>query len=332
MRIIEKFKTNKFNSYLLLGLLLKAQFYILIIFVNYPGFENKFSKDTENIPDALAFSSNIYFILFMILLVPAIEEFMYRWPIFKDEKSISKKIVFAIIIILLLSFVFSPFQSLYNFLLVSILAISTCLMFLNSKRVSKNKRIQLQIILSALAFSLSHAGPKTLFYEPSLLSLSLFANFIGAGFLYAYLRYNFGIIWPILLHFTTNLFLISLYGIDSEIDATPVTFNTPTYQLEVKESGYFDDRALFHFSKDSLGWETLNLSKGLKMAIDFQGEDLRFFATDKHKNLDSLLDSFIQKKAFRVYKFKLIKKDTIDIQLHDVLKSLEQKNLMLPDI
>ena len=159
MRIIEKFKTNKFNSYLLLGLLLKAQFYILIIFVNYPGFENKFSKDTENIPDALAFSSNIYFILFMILLVPAIEEFMYRWPIFKDEKSISKKIVFAIIIILLLSFVFSPFQSLYNFLLVSILAISTCLMFLNSKRVSKNKRIQLQIILSALAFSLSHAGP-----------------------------------------------------------------------------------------------------------------------------------------------------------------------------
>lgn len=173
---------------------------------------------------------------------------------------------------------------------------------------------------------------KTLFYEPSLLSLSLFANFIGAGFLYAYLRYNFGIIWPILLHFTTNLFLISLYGIDSEIDATPVTFNTPTYQLEVKESGYFDDRALFHFSKDSLGWETLNLSKGLKMAIDFQGEDLRFFATDKHKNLDSLLDSFIQKKAFRVYKFKLIKKDTIDIQLYDVLKSLEQKNLLLPDI
>lgn len=326
MRVINHLKKNKLNIILILGLLLEVQIFILALIFANPLQNTKFAQDVNNVPESLAFTSNIYLILFVIFLQPALEELMFRWHI-TSKNSKKRNIFIASISAVLVVLFFNPFQSIINFLVVFSLLVSISLIFLKEERLKLNRRLLIQIIITSIAFSFSHGGPLSFFINPSIAGFSFILLFTGSGFLLSYLRVNYGLIWAILFHFTTNAIMLSYSFYSENIDKTPISFQSDCYTIEVAESGNFDNKARFSINYKNLKWKTLNLKTGLEEAVYFNNFDVNFF--DNEANLDSVLDNYSQKKQFRVYQVDIQKKDSCKIRLQEILDFLEKEKLMV---
>ncbi|MGM0635778.1 MAG: CPBP family glutamic-type intramembrane protease [Bacteroidota bacterium] len=330
MRIVKNFRNNKGNFMLLLGLLFKAQLFFFAVIFSVPGINNDFQKDVENIPESFAFSSNLYVILFVLLIQPALEEFLFRWHVgIKKDYKFRNKVIFTVINLLLILFLLQPFQSFFSFLLMMALIASIGLSFYNVKKRTSQKLLIFQILITSLVFSFNHSGSNSVFTNPSFAGLSFVLFFMGAGFILSYLRVNYGLFWAILIHFAFNMILTLPQMLSNDINTIPVHHSTSCYEMTLVESGKFEDLAGFKITDDYLRWEKLNLITGIEKAIFYDDLDIELFE-DSGLNRDSIVGAFSQKKAFKVYQLNLEKKDdSCKINLQEVLHFLNQEGLIV---
>lgn len=168
---------------------------------------------------------SIYLIIQVVIIMPILEEFIYRFYKIKSNYLVLNAILLIIIVWLLNK----------NIIILISLLLFAILLFYHKK----NNKIffKLMIYFSSICFAISHLQN---FTSQSIYSYSSpFLILFGLGLIFMAIRVKFGILYSIITHIVYNLFLIYFSFLNSESE---IKFNNESYFIELEKENFLSNK------------------------------------------------------------------------------------------
>lgn len=150
------------------------------------------------------FSRSLYLLVMSIVILPLIEEAIYRLPLAGGRRL---KFTGACTIAALLLLVIGWFQPGMGLYLIVAALVSTCYLWNHDLRVTSSRRLtsidKLYILLLSAIFALDHLGANRQLGF-SIQALLAILPFFVSGFMSGLISFRYGVIYTILLHITWN--------------------------------------------------------------------------------------------------------------------------------
>tara|TARA_B110001450_G_C17665310_1_gene499277 strand:+ start:32 stop:1432 length:1401 start_codon:yes stop_codon:yes gene_type:complete len=270
---------KRFGIVLLLDLILLALTTVLFYVVYFFGLD-EILKNNETIKLFNEFPLWLDALL-IIVLIPIIEEFVFRFHLKYRRWVIN--IYLPIVLILTCSFLISLNSSIMSIciIIVCLLALIFYIVF-NQKTTNYIERIwirkfNLVFYITTLLFALIHITNYELSLTVILLApILILPQFIG-GFFIGYLRVKAGFIWGVTLHMASNAILMLPLIISLSTAFPAVSIQNKEYNLDIEKvaSNYkYDDFQTI--SKDSITINSYSFKKCLSLLLDKEEKSIEF--------------------------------------------------------
>lgn len=315
---------KRFGIVLLLDLILLALTTVLF-YVLYFFDLNEILKNNETIKLFNEFPLWLVALL-IIVLIPIIEEFVYRFHLKYRRWVINIYLPIALILTcsFLISISSSPISICVTF--VSLIILIFYIIF-NQKITNYIERIwirkfNLVFYITTLLFALIHITNYELSLTVILLTpILILPQFIG-GYFIGYLRIKSGFIWGVTLHMASNAILMFPLIISLSMAFPPINIQNKEYNLDIEKvaSNYkYDD--FQKISKDSITINSYSFKKCLSLLLDKKEKFIEFDDSFMAKGLPQLKANILLRIE---YNSKNKKANDAFLKKKNILKELQK--------